>query len=609
LYAHFGEQRVFMDVSAIEPGEDFANAIGTKVHTCDAAVVLIGKNWLSKRLEEPGDFVSLEITSALQRGIPVVPVLVEDARLPSRAELPDALKPLCQRQALELTNSMFHEDVQRLIRALDRVCSEQTTLPNPQSTPAQHSRSGSRWMSLAVIAVLAIAGLIYFFIRGSSRKERPVTRASVMRSGNGAVNALERPPSALITAIQEGRLSDAIKLITNRADVNAHNADGTTALMQAAEGSPYMPNNAQAVSMLLDKGAEVDAQDNRGHTALFRAASEGKIEAMRLLLARRANPNHQAFDGSTPLLTAVTYGRLDAVNLLLESGAKVDLADAQGTTPLALAAAGTPYMPNDAPLVQALLDKGAKVDAEDSRAQTALLRAAAEGKTEAMQLLLDRTANPNARTSMGATSLMEAITYGHQPAAQLLLQRGADMDLADTQGNTPLMIAAEGTPYFPNNVPMTATVLEAKPKIDAQDSRGRSALYRAASEGKTEAMRLLLDKAANANLQANDGSTPLLQAVTYGKLSAAALLLDRGAKVDRADANGNTPLMVAAEGSPYIKESSDFLTLLLSHKAQPSLADNRGRSALARAIETKNTAAIEVLKKLNTSDRVAATYK
>src|SRR5690349_11316790 len=111
LSAHFGEERVFMDVSDIEPGEDFAKAIETKVHTCDAAVVLIGKNWLSKRLDDPGDFVSLEITSALQRGIPVIPVLVDDTRMPSPAELPPSLAPLCRRQAVELTNSMFREDV------------------------------------------------------------------------------------------------------------------------------------------------------------------------------------------------------------------------------------------------------------------------------------------------------------------------------------------------------------------------------------------------------------------------------------------------------------------------------------------------------------------
>lgn len=110
-------------------------------------------------------------------------------------------------------------------------------------------------------------------------------------------------------------------------------------------------------------------------------------------------------------------------------------------------------------------------------------------------------------------------------------------------------------------------------------------------------MTLLLDKEANPNLQANDGSTALLQAVTYGRLAAATLLLSRGANVDLADASGNTPLMVAAEGNPYIKSTTDFITLLLAHKAQPALVDNRGRSALARATENKNTAAIETLNK------------
>jgi ankyrin repeat protein len=110
-------------------------------------------------------------------------------------------------------------------------------------------------------------------------------------------------------------------------------------------------------------------------------------------------------------------------------------------------------------------------------------------------------------------------------------------------------------------------------------------------------MTLLLDNGANPNLQANDGSTPLLQAVTYGRLGAATLLLSRGANVDLPDASGNTPLMVAAEGNPYIKSTADFITLLIAYKAQLTLVDNRSRSALARAIESKNTAAVEMLKK------------
>lgn len=220
----------------------------------------------------------------------------------------------------------------------------------------------------------------------------------------------------------------------------------------------------------------------------------------------------------------------------------------------------------------------------------------AEGKIDAVRLLLDWKANPNAKAADGATALLEAVRFGHQAVAQLLLGRGACVDVADADGNTPLMIAAEGTAYFPNNAPMTEAVLKAKPQINAQDSRGRTALYRASTEGKLESMRLLIEHHANPDLQALDGSTALLETVTFGHLSAASLLLDHRANVDLADANGNTPLMVAAEGNVYTKPAGDFITLLLRHGAKTSLADNRNRTALARATESRNIAAIELLK-------------
>jgi ankyrin repeat protein len=601
LSAHFGDERVFMDVSDIEPGEDFAKAIETTVHTCDAAVVLIGKNWLSKRLEDPGDFVLLEITSALQRSIPVIPVLVDDTRMPAAAELPQSLAPLCRRQAVELTNSMFREDVNRLIQSLDRVCHRQKRIAVPAAESlhaADQAKSRAKWMRLAaILVVLTSVVALFSFITHRSTHEKNIENQPDRSASAAAAFNSHQPPSALITAIQQGRLDAARNLITNGAKVNAANVDGTTALMQAAEGSVYMPNNEPAVAMLLDSGAKVDAQDNRGRTALYRAAAEGKTEAMRLLLARKANPNQQAIDGSSPLLAAITFGRVEAVNLLLASGSDVNLPDAQRTTPLALAAEGTAYMPNNAPLVRILLEKGAKPEVEDARGRTPLHRAAAEGKNEAVELLLNNKANPNVKSSTGATPLLEAVTYGRQPTVELLLQRGADVNLADAQGNTALMIAAEGTAYFPNNAPMTDTILDAKANVKAQDSRGRSSLYRASAEGKIQAMTLLLDKGANPNLQANDGSTALLQTVTYGRLGAATLLLSRGANVDLPDASGNTPLMVAAEGNPFIKSTADLITLLLAHKAQLTVVDNRGRSALARATESKNTAAIEILSK------------
>jgi ankyrin repeat protein len=455
----------------------------------------------------------------------------------------------------------------------------------PIPTPAPPKKRGPMIAVLLGLLVCLVAGSIWLLrSRGGGT------------TGTGTTTSPEAA-AALIKAIAEGRLDDAKNLIAKGADVNAANADGTTALMQAAEGTGYLPNNGPAVAMLLDKNASVDLQDKRGRTALYRATAEGKIEAMKLLLARKANPNQKASDSSTPLLTAIRFGHLPAANLLLDSGADINAADSDGSTPLIIAAEGTGYMPNNVPLVETLLNKNAKVDTQDSRGRTAFYRAAAEGKTDAARLLLDKKANPNQQANDGTTPLLEAVTFGKMQTVQLLLDRGAEVDRADASANTPLMVAAEGTGYIPNNAPFVAALLTANANVDAQDSRGRSPLYRASTEGKEDALRLLLDKKANPNLKANDGSTPLNEAVTYNRLGAATLLLERGADANLADANGTTALMIVAEGNGYIKSTAELISLLLAHGAKKDLMDGQGRTAIGRATAAKNAAAMEALKK------------
>jgi ankyrin repeat protein len=507
---------------------------------------------------------------------PVVAVLSQ-----ALAKDPNQRFPLCSHFVYELRRAM----------GIQPAATGEPTSPTrvaTQTIPAPiPPRKRGPLIAVLLVALVCIGGGSIWWLRsrgGTSGDPTATTPAAA---------------AALIKAIGEGRLDDAKNLIANGADVNAASADGTTALMQAAEGSGYLSNNAPAVAMLLDKNASVDLQDKRGRTALDRAAAEGKIEAMRILLAHKANPNHKAADSSTPLLTAIRYGHLPAANLLLDGGADINAADSDGNTPLIIAAEGTAYMPNNAPLVEALLNKNARVDTQDSRGRTALYRAAAEGKTDAARLLLDKKANPNQQANDGASPLLEAVTFGKMQTVQLLLDRGAEVDRADASANTPLMVAAEGTAYMPNNAPFVAALLTANAKIDAQDSRGRSPLYRASAEGKEEALRLLLDKKANPNLKANDGSTPLNEAVTYNRLGAATLLLERGADVNLADANGNTALMIVAEGNGYIKSTAELISFLLAHGAKKDLMDGQGRTALGRATAAKNTAAIEALGKKN----------
>jgi hypothetical protein len=125
LAHRFQEDSVFMDVNAIQPGRDFRKAIDESIHKCSVLLAILGLGWLEsrdgaghKRLDDENDFVRLEIASALQRDIPVVPVLVRGARMPRAEQLPEDLKELAFRNAVELTHARWKSDVQVLVDAL-----------------------------------------------------------------------------------------------------------------------------------------------------------------------------------------------------------------------------------------------------------------------------------------------------------------------------------------------------------------------------------------------------------------------------------------------------------------------------------------------------------
>jgi hypothetical protein len=128
LSAQFPQSQIFMDVDNLGAGEDFVEAIEASVSSCEVLVAVIGKGWLvssdeegKRRLDNPDDFVRLEITTALKRNIRVIPVLVDDALMPRRTDLPDDLRPLARRNALKVSNERFRFDSGRLIEAINEV--------------------------------------------------------------------------------------------------------------------------------------------------------------------------------------------------------------------------------------------------------------------------------------------------------------------------------------------------------------------------------------------------------------------------------------------------------------------------------------------------------
>jgi S1-C subfamily serine protease len=172
LKKHFGDRvRVFMDFDDIPPGEDFVKVINDAVGSCHVLIALIGRQWLSvtdaktgrRRLDNEKDHVRLEIASALGRGVRVIPVLVQDAEMPSAEDLPDDLKTLANRNALEISGPRRSYDIQTLINALEK------SLPAQVEQRGQGSRKVSLpgWVTshplavgLAATAVVLALGLL-----------------------------------------------------------------------------------------------------------------------------------------------------------------------------------------------------------------------------------------------------------------------------------------------------------------------------------------------------------------------------------------------------------------------------------------------------------------
>jgi len=127
LTLHFSKEKVFKDVDAMPLGVDFRQYVDEIVGNCDILIAVIGDQWLNmegptgkRRLDDPRDLVRIEVESALKRGIPVIPVLVQDATMPSEDDLPVSLKGLVYRNGIPVRwDPDFHKDVDRLISGME----------------------------------------------------------------------------------------------------------------------------------------------------------------------------------------------------------------------------------------------------------------------------------------------------------------------------------------------------------------------------------------------------------------------------------------------------------------------------------------------------------
>jgi TIR domain len=164
LSTEFGPENTFMDVDDIKGGDNFVTVIDRSLDGSDALLAVIGGHWLSateqgggRRLDNPHDFVRVEIAKALERGIRVIPVLVGGATLPRPDDLPANLQPLCLRQAVEIRDANFHADVKGLTDVLHGTL--HGTGVAPQGAKLK------RLLPALLIGLAVIAGVLWLLVQ------------------------------------------------------------------------------------------------------------------------------------------------------------------------------------------------------------------------------------------------------------------------------------------------------------------------------------------------------------------------------------------------------------------------------------------------------------
>lgn len=177
LTKHFHRDRIYLDID-IDPGADFVELIRSNLRRCDILLVLIGDDWLKivdrngqNKLQDPNDFVRLEIREALNRKIPVIPILVDGATMPSSADLPEDIETLTRRQAFEIRHTKFDADVNLLVDRLKKMLRK-----NDVSSTAKQRLF--RWGVLAVVAVMIVI-VITSISKNQNDTDQTVDRLSV----------------------------------------------------------------------------------------------------------------------------------------------------------------------------------------------------------------------------------------------------------------------------------------------------------------------------------------------------------------------------------------------------------------------------------------------
>jgi hypothetical protein len=221
LQTKFGQSSVFMDFDAIPPGVDFRDYIKRSIARSDLVIAMIGPNWVgekadhSRRIDEETDFVRLEIAYALQHGIPVIPVLINDTQMPAPEKLPADIAGLAFRNAVNLDTGIdFHHHADRLIKGIcELIANRPQHGDNPpsdatKSLPAPVPAANSNRFLLPVIVVTALGACILWVVsRNPSQSADTGQKRTDSATPSATLNAPAKSPAIPLVSVVQPRPS------------------------------------------------------------------------------------------------------------------------------------------------------------------------------------------------------------------------------------------------------------------------------------------------------------------------------------------------------------------------------------------------------------------
>jgi ankyrin repeat protein len=439
----------------------------------------------------------------------------------------------------------------------------------------------------------------------------------------------------LVQAVKSNNKTAVTSLLQQRIDVNSAEPDGTTALHYAVQN-----DDAALVDRLIRAGADVKVSNRYHITPLYLACVNGNATIIERLLKAGADPNGAANEGETALMTAARTGKVEAAKVLLAAGATVDSREAwHGETALMWAVSQ-----KHPEMARLLIAQGADVNARSTINKwerqntaeprekwlplgglTALHFAARQGCAGCVPVLLDGGADKNAVDQDGISALLMSIINGHYDVAGVLVEKGVDVNIADRTGRSPLYSAVDFHTMPQSNRPspkeidneltsldviksllarganINAQLKQQQPyrtKLDRGDdtmlSTGTTPLLRAAKAGDVEAMKLLLEKGADAKLATRNGINPLMAAAGLGTkeedttgraktqaeaIEAIKLCLEAGVDVNAVTTNGQSALHGAA-----LQGYDKVVEFLAQKGAKLDVKDKQGRTPLDAAM-------------------------